>query len=50
MPENRFSKKIGIISKGENLFKKEMISLMISSIEGGGKNERFDCSLLVVKA
>ena len=43
MPENCFSKnKTGIISKGEDLFGRELINLMISSTLGGEKNERFD--------
>ena len=50
MPEKRFSRKTGIISRSEDLFGREMISLMISSIEGGEKKERFDCSLSVEEA
>ena len=50
MPENRFSIKIGLISKGEDLFGRKVISLTISSIVGGGKNERFDSSLSVEEA
>ena len=48
-PENRFSKKIEIISRSEDLFGREVISLMISLILGGEKNERFDWSLSIKK-
>ena len=47
MPENCFSRKTGIISKGEDLFGRELINLMISSTLRGEKNERFDWSLSV---
>ena len=34
MPKNCFSRKTGIISKGEDLFERELINLMISSTLG----------------
>ena len=47
MSENCFSRKTEIISKGEDLFGKELINLLISSTLGGEKNERFDWPLSV---
>ena len=42
MQENRFSEKMGFISKDDDLFGREVISLMILSIVRGGINKRFD--------